>query len=104
MFLKKVLVKEEDAPTFNQSIDEFEENDKQLYKYGKHSFLKYWETQYFHMLRFYMPRIARDTWNDFHLGVGVSTIQGFERRQSESKYIFKTITNKRNNKTTNVVM
>ena len=56
------------------------------------------------MLRFYMPRLARDTWNDFHLGVGVYTMQGFERLNSESKRIFKTSTNKRNNKTTNVVM
>ena len=56
------------------------------------------------MLYFYMPRLARETWKDFQLGVGVYTMQGFEKRNSESKHIFKTDTNKKNNKTTNVVM
>ena len=38
------------------------------------------------------------------MGVGLYTIQGFERCNSESKHIFKTSTNKRNDKKTNVVM
>ena len=60
LFLKQAVVKEEDAPTFNQCIDEFEKNVFKLYDYGKHTFLKYDETPYCHMLRFYMPRLARE--------------------------------------------
>ena len=56
------------------------------------------------MLRFYMPRRPRETWKEFHLGVGVYTMQGFEKCNSESKQIFKNITDKKNNKTTNVVI
>ena len=56
------------------------------------------------MLRFYMPRLARETWKELQLGVDVYTIQGFEKDNSESKILFKTGTNKKNNKTTNVVM
>ena len=51
-----------------------------------------------------MPRIARETWKEFKLGVGIYTIQGFEKCDQESKYIYRHYTNKRNNETTNVAM
>ena len=56
------------------------------------------------MLCFYIPILARETWKEFQLGVGVYTMQGFEKCNSELKHIFKTGINKKNNKTTNVVM
>ena len=43
------------------------------------------ETFYFHCLRYYIPRIARETYEDFKLGVGIFNMQGFKRRNKESK-------------------
>ena len=38
------------------------------------------ETFYLHTIRFYMPDIVDDTWKKYYFGVGVFTMQGFERR------------------------
>ena len=38
-----------------------------------------------HYLRFYMPMIARKTMQDHQLGLGIFTMQGYERRNKESK-------------------
>ena len=43
------------------------------------------ETFYLHVMRFYMPDIIDDTWKKYRLGVGIYTMQGFERRNKESK-------------------
>ena len=43
------------------------------------------ETFYIHFLRFYIPRIVDDTFEKYNLGIGIFTIQGFERRNKESK-------------------
>ena len=43
------------------------------------------ETFYLHTLRYYMYDIIVDTWNKYELGVGIFTMQGFERRNKESK-------------------
>ena len=44
------------------------------------------ETFYLHTLRYYMPDIIEDTWKKYKLGVGIFTMQGFERRNKESKH------------------
>ena len=55
------------------------------------------ETFYLHCLRFYIPRIAQITFDEDHLGVGIFTMQGFERRNKESKNIFKRFSNGKGN-------
>ena len=50
-----------------------------------------------HTLRYYMPHIVDDTWKRVHLGCGVFTMQGFERRNKEAKRVFTNHTNNRGN-------
>ena len=38
-----------------------------------------------HCLRCYIPRIARTAFSDHRLGVGVFNMQGYERRDKETK-------------------
>ena len=63
---------------------------KQFYAYGTNTFMTRKndgdsETFYLHTLRYYMYDIIVDTWNTYKLGVGIFTMQGFERRNKESK-------------------
>ena len=53
------------------------------------------ETFYMHTLHFYIPVIMDDTWENFHLGIGIYTMKGFERRNKERKNIFSNHTNKK---------
>ena len=46
-----------------------------------------------HVLRFYIPRIADDTFEKYNLGVGIFTMQGFERRKKESKNTLRRFSN-----------
>ena len=39
------------------------------------------KTFYMHCLRCYIPKIAWTKFRDHHLGVGVFTMQGYERRK-----------------------
>lgn len=55
------------------------------------------ETFYLHVLRFYLPVIAEYTWDNYRLGLGVYTMQGFECRNKESKKDLRRLTNKRGN-------
>ena len=65
----------------------------QLYKLGADSFLTKGNTKgndksfYFHVLRFYIPQIAKATFEWHGLGIGIYTMQGFERQNKESKNI-----------------
>ena len=55
------------------------------------------ETFYLHCLRFYFPPIANHTLTKHRLGIGVFTMQGYERRNKESKNTLKRFTNNRGN-------
>ena len=55
------------------------------------------ETFYMHVLRFYLPKIARVTFDKHGLGLGIFTMQGFERRNKESKNTLKRFTNCKGN-------
>ena len=46
------------------------------------------ETFYMHVMRYYVPHIAKLTFERHKCGVGVFTMQGFERRNKESKQMF----------------
>ena len=51
------------------------------------------ETFYMHTLRFYLPQIADETLKKHNLGLGVFTMQGFERRNKESKNTLRRFSN-----------
>ena len=55
------------------------------------------ETFYIHALRHYILKHAQDTWSKYKLGVGIFTMEGFERRNSESKEAVRKHTNKKDN-------
>ena len=87
---------------YHQLIEQYEENVQDLYECGAVSFLTVRggkvgsrETAYFHVLRCYIPLIASETYNDFRCGMGLWTMQGFERRNYESKTIARNFTNKK---------
>ena len=69
---------------------------KQFYEYGRTTFLasRYGEigsleTSYSHILRFNLAALARITYKQHKVGIGVFTLQGYERRKNkESKNIF----------------
>ena len=69
-FLKKTDV----DTNYEQEIVAFEKRVKAVYSYGKDLFLTKKETGdgetfYFHVLRYYMPQIARETYDSFGCGV-----------------------------------
>ena len=75
---------------------------KAFYSCGSNTFLTKDDTGdlenfYCHVLRFYMPQHARTTWERHKLGLGIFTMQGFERRNKESKNCFRRFTNKKGN-------
>jgi len=94
-----------DGAYFN-SMRYFEEDVKTFYEAGKHSFLQGrggtieygGETVYLHTLRFHTPRLMRKIWKKHGLPIGCFTMQGFERRNQESKRIYRTHYNKRMHK------
>jgi hypothetical protein len=70
----------------------FEKNLKKFYDAGSRTFLTTGaevgkeETFYLHALRYYMPEVVRTTYDRHKLGVGIFSMQGFERRNKESKH------------------
>ena len=81
---------------------QFKLDVKNLYNVGTKSFLSEknegdCETFYCHVLYAYMPMIVDDTWNKFQLGCGIFNMQGFERRNKESKEIFSKFINGKDN-------
>ena len=55
------------------------------------------ETFYMHTLRFHVPKIVHITLERHNIGVGGFTIQGFERRNKESKSILSRFSNNKVN-------
>ena len=73
-------------------MNTFKQNLNLFYKVGGRSFLTKDtnniggdETFYMHCLKFYMPMIAEVTLKRHKMGLGIFTMQGFERRNKESK-------------------
>ena len=95
-----VITKIDDVNEYKLKLNEFEKNLKELYDIGGRSFLTKNpaevgddETFYFHVLRFYMPHIAKVTLEEHGLGLGIFTMQGFECRNKESKNILRRFNN-----------
>ena len=92
----------DDEQKYKREMSEFLNNVKSFYAAGSKTFLTQKsigddETFYLHALRFYLLKIAEETFRDHNLGLGVFTMQGFERRNKESKNTLKRFTNNRGN-------
>ena len=95
----------ENGIEYSQKMRTFYSDVKDLYKYGKNTYLRgneYDETFYFHCLAFYLPKLAKITFERHNLGLGIFTMQGFERRNKESKNCFKRFTT--NNKKSDAIL
>ena len=84
-------------------MTKFKANLVEFYEIGGKSFLldlhgnKSHETFYMHTLRFYLPRICDITYKRHGVGLGIFTMQGFERRNKESKNCMKRFSNMNGN-------
>ena len=92
----------EDKEKYEKEMSDFEYNVKEFYAVGANIFLTKKiigddETFYLHCLRYYLPKIVRETFNENYLGIGVFTMQGFERRNKESKNTLKRFSNNKGN-------
>ena len=95
----------EDAQVYKKTLIHFELNLKFFYKAGASTFLSKSgiqkdgneETFYSHALRFYMIDIAILTFEKHKVGVGIFNMQGFERRNKESKNTMRRFCNNRGN-------
>ena len=87
---------------YKNQFERFKNNVKDFYEVGSRTFLTKREcgddeTFYMHCLRFYLRKIAADTLKKHKLGLGIYTMQGYERRNKESKNVLKRFSNMRNN-------
>ena len=92
----------EQKADYVQKLDLFDQNVRTFYECGAKTFLTRSkvgdsETFYAHVLRCYLPKHARTTWETHSLGLGVFNMQGFERRNKESKNTMRRFTNKKGN-------
>ena len=90
--------------TYLNKMDQFEVELKRFYDAGSRTFLSTHgtengmeETFYCHALRYYIPDITRLTYERHSLGVGIFNMQGFERRNKESKNCMKRFSNNKGN-------
>ena len=88
---------------YKREIEIYEKNAKEFYEVGHRTFLSKGtsvgseETCYMHVMRYYIPQHARLTLDRHGLGIGVFCMQGFERRNKESKNIYKRFSNHSSN-------
>ena len=99
-----VITKIKNAEVYEDDMNTFDDLVKNFYKFGANTILTRNqahpgddETFYLHVLRFYIPHIARETWKDHGLGVGIYSMQGFERRNKESKNTLRRFSNNKGN-------
>ena len=96
------ITKIESVDWYKTQMTKYLTNVKKLYEVGAKTILKGDnvcddETFYLHVLRFYIPDLSEVTLKKHQLGIGIFTMQGFERRNKESKNCFRRFTNKRGN-------
>ena len=94
----------EDKEEYEKRMEEFNINVQKFYEHGSRTFLSSpgsmdgnQETFYTHTLRYYIPDIVSETFKKHALGVGIFTMQGFERRNKESKNCLRRFTNGKGN-------
>ena len=96
------ILEQERREWYELKIQKFERNVKCFYLHGAKSLLTKsiigdQENFYMHVLRYYIPTIVHDTWGKYELGVGIFSMQGFERRNKESKNTLKRFTKNKGN-------
>ena len=89
-----VITKISDANLYTCQLLKFENDVKVFYQVGSMYFLtknKMGDSEnfYHHVLMYYIPHISKITFEKHHLGIGVFTMQGYERRNKESKNCFR---------------
>lgn len=87
--------------TFLYNVNEFIRCDK-------HTFLTQdktgdGETFYTHALKCYIPTFVKVIWNCYKCGYGIFTMQGFEHRNKESKFLLVNFSNQKGNVAVNNV-
>ena len=87
-----------------KKYDDYVRFVKRFYELGANSFLTKDpsnvgddESFYMHVVRFYFPQIMKKLYKEFGVGIGVCTMQGFERRNKESKNTMKRFYNGKGN-------
>ena len=102
-FLGTTYIVEGGGEEYCNRLDKFNDDVTCFYEKGRRTFLSEpgnpggTETFYMHALRFYLPRFARQTYQRHGLGIGIFNMQGFERRNKESKNCMKRFCNHRGN-------
>ena len=89
---------------YKEQLKDWEKKLEDFYAAGKSTFMTKNpgnpgddETFYLHVLRYYLPKIAQDTLDKHCLGLGIWIMQGFERRNKESKHTLKRFSSKKGN-------
>ena len=98
------LTSYKDVEDFKALFKELNNNLKRFYVVGGDSFLTKDtsnkgndETFYCHALRFYLPKRMKKLFDEYKVGLGICTMQGFERRNKESKNTMKRFSNGKGN-------
>ena len=102
-FLGITYITNEDK--YKNDLLQFELNLKRFYTVGTRTFLSSQqmivdgreESFYCHALCYYMIEIAKVTFERHRVGIGIFNMQGFERRNKESKNCIRRFSNKRGN-------
>ena len=94
------LTKIPNKHTFDTKLEEYIWLSKELYDAGSKTTLTKnnkgdLETSYFHVVRYYVPQIAKECYEKYKVGIGIFTMQGFERRHKESKNTLRRFSNKK---------
>ena len=86
----------ENGNEYEDLLKKFRANVQEFYAVGKHSYVSKAEDEsfYIHCLCNYMPKLAEKTYVDHKVGLGIFTMQGFERRNKESKNTIQRFTTK----------
>ena len=98
--LYKFLVKAKVGPNYLKEVKVFGKNAKIFYEASKKLFLSEGTnigkkgTSYMHILRYVPGPLAKLIFEPYGVGIGVFTLQGYERRNQESKNIFVRHTNR----------
>ena len=86
------VLKYDNDADFHFKYQVFEQTLKEFYISGVSTFLTKNpsdvgndETFYCHVLRFYLPKLMKRLYENHGVGLGICTMQGFERRNKESK-------------------
>ena len=102
-FMGITAIQPSEEHMYLQQLTDFEVMLKEFYSIGKRTFLSkpgktgVRETFYAHSLRFYIPKIAKTTFERHRCGVGIFSMQGFERRNKESKTCMRRFSNNKGN-------